>query len=166
MGIQTGDIILVKGHTPFISRIIKWFTKSEYTHVGIAYSHDLIFEIDMNRQMGIYPIRSDDYDVFRYKEGLTHEQKKALKKYAIKRAYANEGYDWKRIIRFAIERFINLPYIYDTMNKEVCSEIADNLYGNLGIDIAPDRSPGDVRPCDIANSPVLKKVKSVGPLAA
>jgi len=58
--IRTGDIILFSGRGP-VSWVIKSFTKSRYSHVGIAYREGpflLIFEsTTLNRRLaGVYPM--------------------------------------------------------------------------------------------------------------
>jgi len=49
--VEPGDIILVRGNTPIISRLIRWFTESEYTHVGIALNSYFIYEIDIKKRI-------------------------------------------------------------------------------------------------------------------
>jgi hypothetical protein len=39
-GIETGDVIEIKGTKGFLTPLTKYFTSSEYTHVGIAYWMD------------------------------------------------------------------------------------------------------------------------------
>lgn len=158
--IQPGDIIFVKGDTPIISPIIRWFTSSEYTHVGLAVSSDLIYEIDINKKMAIHPMKHKNYDVFRYKHGLTESHKTQMQQYAIQKAKENQGYDWWRIIGFGIEKFFLTRYIFDRVNYEVCSEIADMIYHKIGIDLVPDRDTGNVTPAHLSHSPELIKVFS------
>jgi uncharacterized protein YycO len=160
MNIQAGDIILVRGSHPIVSPLIRWFTNSEYTHVGIAINADLIYEIDIFKRMAIHPMKHENFDVFRYKNGLTKEQKKIMQNYAIKKAKENEGYDWLRIIAFALEKFFAYPIALDRANREVCSEIVDEIYMAAGIDLVPNRKTGHVRPADLAASPQLMKVYS------
>lgn len=162
--IQTGDILFFKGKTPIISPVIRWFTKSEFTHVGMAFSNNLVFEIDGNKDMAIRPIKRDvEIVVYRYKRKLTAKQKSMIKGKAITRAKHNKGYDWWRIIGFAIERFVKLPWSFDMKNREVCSEIVDYIYKDIGIDLVPDRADGDVRPSDLAKS---SQIIEIGRLTA
>lgn len=160
MNIQAGDIILVKGDTPIISPLIKWFTNSEYTHVGLAVMPDLIYEIDVNKDLAIRPIKHDNYDVFRVKGGLSREQRRSMQLYAIERAKENEGYDWLRILAFALEKVFRSPFVFHEVNRVVCSEIVDNIYTHVGIDLLPDREDGHVSPAQLATSPLLTKVFS------
>src|SRR5699024_3939610 len=155
---EPGDIILVRGNTPIISRLIRWFTDSEYTHVGIALNAFFIYEIDINKRMGIHLFEHEDYDVFRSIEPLTKEQKQLMKDYTIERTKNNTGYDYFKIIGFALEKFFKFPVVFNQVNKQVCSEIVDIIYKSAGIDLVPNRPLGHVRPSDIAQSKKLYKV--------
>lgn len=159
MDIQIGDIILVRGRTPIISSLIRWFTESEYTHVGIAVGKNLIYEIDIDKEMGLHPNAHKDFDIFRYKYHLTEKQKQKMKEYAIYKANINRGYDWLRVIGFALEKIFKTPFVFDAVNRKVCSEIVDIIYASVGIDLLPDRVDGHVTPGHIANSPFLYKVE-------
>jgi uncharacterized protein YycO len=160
MPIETGDIILVRGKHPIVSSLIRWFTQSEYTHVGMAVDADWIYEIDAHKSLAIHPMTYTDYDVFRYKYGLTREQKEKMRQYATKKAKENQGYDWLRIISFVFEKWFGHHFLWDFRKREICSEIVDEVYASVGIDLVPDRPKGYVRPCDLANSPLLEKVES------
>jgi hypothetical protein len=160
MNIQAGDIILVKGDTPIISPLIQWFTDSEYTHVGLAVTSELIYEIDINKDLAIRPLTHAHYDVFRYEDGLSAEQRIAMQWYALGRAKENKGYDWLRILAFALEKIFRSPFVFDEVNRVICSEIVDNIYTHVGIDLIPDRKDGHVSPAQLALSPYLTKVFS------
>lgn len=166
MNIETGDIILVRGNHPIISPLIRWFTKSEYTHVGLAVTSDFIYEIDVGKRLAINPLTYEDFDVFRYKYGLTKKQKEKMKQYAIEKAKQNKGYDWFRIFSFVLEKFFSHRFLWDISNREICSEIVDEIYMSAGIDLIPDRETGNIRPGDLVNSPVLVKVCSSADLSA
>lgn len=161
MIIETGDILLFKGDTPLISPAIRWFTNSEYTHVGMAIFPDWVFEIDIRKNLALYPIGNRNYDVFRYKEGLTFDQKETLKLKAIQKVRSHQehhyGCDYLHIIMFMIEKFIKLPFIIHELNDIICSEIIDEMYGELNIDLVPYRPEGHVAPSHLANAPHLIK---------
>ena len=158
--IQPGDIILVKGDTPIVSRVIRWFTQSEYTHAAIAIAENLVYEIDINKRLAIRPFSYEKYDVFRYKYGLTNEQQILIQVYANEKEEENKGYDWLHILSFAIQKIFRTKKVYEEANKVICSEIVDNLYNQIGIDLIPDRADGDVTPAHLAQSPCLTKVIS------
>jgi len=156
--IQAGDILLFKGTTPIISALVRWFTDSDYTHVGIAVTSDFVYEIDIDRQLAIHPIRDDVYDVFRYKEGLSNEQKVTMQMVAIDRAKTNEGYDWLHILSFGLRKIFKTKKTFEEANKVICSEIVDNLYNCIGIDLIPNKEDGDVLPSDFESSSQLIRV--------
>lgn len=158
--IQPGDVLLFKGTTPIISPLIRWATNSEYTHVAIAVSEDLVYEIDIDRRLAIHPIREGQYDVFRYRYGLTPHQRAQLTSHAIRRAKKSRGYDWFKILSFGLEKIFRFPIIFNEINNEVCSEIVDYLFDDIGIDLVPDRERGHVTPAHISASPELIKVFS------
>lgn len=156
--IQAGDIILVRGNHPIISPIVRWFTGSEYTHVGLAVTSSLIYEININKKMGIHYNTHEDYDVFRYKYGLTIDQKRKMAQYAIDQALKNNGYDWLKVISFALEKIFRVPFVFDQVNRKICSEIVDKIYASVGIDLVPYKKTGHVTPYDLSQSQLLYKV--------
>lgn len=157
MNVRCGDIILVRGDTPIISRAIRWFTGSKYTHAGIAVTSNIIYEIDVFKKLDVRLLTHHDYDVYRLKEDLTIEQQIELKLYAINKIKESKGYDWFRIIQFALEK-IGIKLHLNNKKRYVCSEIIDELYNHVGIDLIPNRTDGEVTPADISGSPLLKKV--------
>jgi len=158
--IQLGDILLFKGNTPVISSLIRWFTNSEYTHVAMAMNHQEMIEIDIHRRLAIRPIRSETFDVFRYKRGLTLQQQLDLKNYIENRIHTNQGYDWLRILSFVTQKFIRFAPIWEQANRVICSEIIDHIYTHIGIDLVPEREDGHIAPSHLASSPYLVKVQS------
>lgn len=159
--IHAGDVILVRGNTPVISRMIRWVTGSEYTHVGLAVNEDLILEIDINRDLAIRPIsRHEDYDVYRYRHGLDPKQIKNMREIALHAALINKGYDWVRILQFACEKLFYSKKAFHDKNRVICSEFIDNIYAYVGIDLVPDKQDGNVTPGQISASPLLIKVSS------
>jgi hypothetical protein len=156
MKILPGDIILVKGDTPIVSSLVRWFTRSPYTHVGLAVTSDLIYEIDINKDLAIRPIHHKHYDVFRYKYGLTETQQHDMQVYALERAKENVGYDWLKILGFGIERIFRFHKAFNELNHVVCSEIVDNIYNHVGIDLVPNREDGDVTPALFISKNLIK----------
>jgi hypothetical protein len=156
--LETGDIILVRGHMPIVSSAIRWFTNSEYTHVALVITEDLIYEIDIDKELAIRKNTYTDYDVFRYKNGLTLEQKNALQWHAMQRASENKGYDWLRILSFASQKLFRTKRTFQSMHRVICSEITDYLYSDIQIDLFSDKESGDVVPGQFAHNDQLIKV--------
>jgi hypothetical protein len=158
--IESGDIVLFKGDSLIISRLIRWFTSSDYSHVGIAVNDQWIYEIDLDRKLAIYPLKRGRYDVYRYKHGLTEEQKRLMQTHALDLSTINEGYDWLRILSFVLQKVFRTKSILNWSNRVICSEITDRLYSYAGIDLVPDRDNGNVTPAQLAVSPALIQVYS------
>lgn len=157
--LHIGDILLVKGKTPVISRLIRWVTKSEYTHVAIVYGENRIAEIDVNRKLSIYPMDpKETYYVFRYKGGLKNKQKTDMKRLIANRTLQNAGYDWLKILSMFLQSTFKKPFFLDIKNRVICSEIVDYIYMDIGIDLVPNSTIGHVSPADIANSTCIEFV--------
>lgn len=157
---EAGDVICVKGNRFLISRLIRWATNSQYTHVGVAMTPGFIYEIDIDKKLAIHEFAEESYDVFRCKVELTENQKQDIVSQAISRSLSNKGYDFLRILSFALEKVLLTKRSFDSANRVICSEIVDILYGDLGIDLVPDRESGHVTPAHLSQSPRLTKVFS------
>lgn len=152
MKLQTGDILLHKGKR-WTSRIIKWFTKSPYTHVAIAYDENRIFEIDINKKLSVYKLDTSlEYEVYRVKGGLSKETKCLLRNKMIERKIQMKGYDWAMLFSLGLSKMFKKPILLDMKNHVICSEIVDMLYGEIGIDLVSDAILGHIVPSDIINS--------------
>lgn len=158
--IEAGDILLVRGNRPVISRLIRWVTDSPYTHAGVAVSEEHIYEIDIDKKLGIHTNNHESYDVYRYRHGLTFEQKARMQAHAIDQSLSNRGYDWLRILSFGFNKLFRTKRTFDWANRVVCSEIVDILYAEEGIDLIPWKENGHVTPGELAHSPELIKVFS------
>lgn len=158
--LQTGDILLVRGSAPIISSAIRWFTGSEYTHVALVISEDYVYEIDINKSLSIRPnhYNPKDYDVFRPMNSLTNKQCFMIKAHAFCQMSKNKGYDWLRILSFACQKLFNTRKAFHDANRMICSELVDEVYGMLGIDLVPDKETGNVVPGDFSQSSYLFQV--------
>lgn len=70
-----GDLIFVHG-TSLVDRIIRWVTKSQYSHVAIYIGDGKIIDAHPFRKVGInlISIYSGDYDIKSLPVTVTHEQ--------------------------------------------------------------------------------------------
>ena len=61
---NSGDILLFSGQHSFISSIIKWWTNSYYSHVGIVLKNPYIYHNDMYSELkGYYLLESGEEDI-------------------------------------------------------------------------------------------------------
>ena len=158
MKLQTGDILLHKGQR-WTSKIIRWFTKSPYTHVAIVFDNDRVLEIDINKKLSIYEVdQRFSYEVYRHIDGLTDETKNIMKAKMVERKTTLRGYDWMKIFSLGLSKVLRKPFFLDMKNYVICSEIVDMIYSDIGIDLIPEAVIGHITPNDIAGSPCLKVV--------
>jgi hypothetical protein len=159
MSFEIGDILFVRGETPVVSSLIKSFLHSEYSHVAIAVGPNEICEIDVFQNMRILPNPYTNYDVYRYKQGLSIEQKKQLHRFLMQKTITNTGYDWGKIAELLIRHFLHWNVLIDEKNRYICSEVIDVAYQTIGIDLLPAFLTGDVTPADLLLSILLIKVE-------
>lgn len=154
--LETGDVILKK--TNILTKVVGWFTNSEYAHVALVYESPIIVQSHI---LGVNPWNLCDmepFDVYRVKGGLTAEEKRELKKELKKELRANRKYDYGQLIGYGYYALIDGENKLNNPKKYICSELVDRVYKNaLGYKLAPEKSPGDVTPADLARSPSLYK---------
>lgn len=160
MKMEVGDLIFVKGNCNF-SPFIRFFLKSEYTHVTIAVDEMHICEVDLYRKMEIMKNPYKEYDLYRLKVKLTVEQQKELLHFIHKKVITSKGYDWWRLVSLCVKRFLRWNIIIHEQDRYICSEIIDKAFQHIGIDIVEDLVTGDVTPIDIMRSERIEFVSSV-----
>lgn len=157
---EVGDLIFVKGNCNF-SPFIRFFLKSEYTHVTIAVDEMHICEVDLYRKMEIMKNPYKEYDLYRLKVKLTVEQQNELLHFIHKKVITSKGYDWWRLVSLCVKRFFRWNIIIHEQDRYICSEIIDKAFQHIGIDIVEDLVTGDVTPIDIMRSERIEFVSSV-----
>ena len=152
-----GDIIFVKGNSIF-SKIIKWVTKSEYTHCAIVVSDDNlhIAEINYKYNLKINHLHYKDYVICRYKYDLTQEQKEKIYNFILNTL--NTKYDYIQTIGHLLRKLfgfkiINNPYMYN------CSEFCDKFYKSADINLLENDYEGSVTPGELFRSEILIKIE-------
>jgi len=124
-----GDIVFFKNKS-FISKAIKWFTTSNWSHVGcmIDYNNNMI-EATWPRVKisNISSYKGCEYAVLRLKQNLTDEQK--IKILDFLKDKIDKRYDWRGIISFVIKSN------YQNKNWFFCSELVIEAYRAAGIEL-------------------------------
>lgn len=156
---ETGDLLFIRGDC-YASSFIRFFLKSNYTHVTIAIDEDHICEVDLFRKMEIMKNPYSEYSLYRFRGNLTHQQKQALVEYLMKKCHTSRGYDWWRLISMGLQKYFRLNIIIHAPDRYICSEIIDKAYQHLGIDLVDDHVTGDVTPLDLMESKNLIRVFS------
>ncbi|MGL5329086.1 MAG: YiiX/YebB-like N1pC/P60 family cysteine hydrolase [Peptostreptococcaceae bacterium] len=147
---KCGDIFLIKNDT-FISKLIRWFTRSQYSHCGLCISDDGIHLWHTEFNMGLrlthlmYP--SDKMEVYRVNVSYDHE-----KLYDFILANIGNKYDFMEIFKviFRCKKA-------ETDSEYICSELIRAAYRHVGIELV-DESINVCTPKDIAESKYLTRI--------
>jgi hypothetical protein len=157
--VEPGDLLFIRGDC-YASPFIRFFLKSNYTHVTIAVDEEHICEVDLFRKMEIMKNPYTEYSLFRLREKLTPQQKLVLVDFLKKKCHTSKGYDWWRLISLGLQKYLRLNIVIHAPERYICSEIIDKAYQHLGIDLVEDRVTGDVTPLDLMESTKLVQVYS------
>lgn len=158
--IEAGDLIFVKGDC-YASPFIRFFLKSNYTHVTIALDEKHICEVDLFTKMAVIQNPYTEFDLYRLKGYLSEQQKEELVSFIRKRCNSSRGYDWWRIVSLLLQKYFRQNIIIHSPERYICSEIIDKAYQHLGIDLVEQRVTGDVTPLDLISSPKLLLIDSI-----
>lgn len=156
MKLETGDLIMEKG-TGIIDWGVKKVTNSEYSHVALVYDYPLI--IQSHLLSGVHITNIDEigeYDVYRYKGGLSKSQKKIVKESSIQ--YLGIDYDLFQIFGYLWTAIFEGRNKFNNPNLIICSELVDLVYNKLKIYILRDRFLGDITPEEVINPKLFDKI--------
>jgi uncharacterized protein YycO len=145
-------ILLFKGRG-FVSWLIRFQTRSKYSHVAIVVG-DWLYEAWQGAGVRKVPYAEhvaknggDNVDVFRLDPGLPFDEAAAL---AYLEARVGKGYDYWGVIRFVTRR--RMP----ANDKEFCSEYGFSAVLSGGVQLFRDTEPYEVSPGLFGRSPLLK----------
>ena len=145
---QPMDLLFYKG-TSHISQLIRWVTRSSYSHVALVLDNLHLVEADWRYPLRIRHIsyRVKEYDLYRV--DLTPEQTKMI--WGFIRRTINCEYDFGEILKCLGLEAHGAP------NKFTCSEWVSKAFSYAGIELT-SKTQG-VTPNDLAKSPILIRVK-------
>ena len=139
-------ILLFKGRG-LVSWLIRWQTRSEYSHSALMLHDGSIIEAWMTKGVRQHWLNDwCDIDVFDV-HGITQEQWQAAIGYA--RAQIGKPYDWLAIIRF-LSRFRQ-----PDDERWFCSELVFKAMEVAGVKLLRNVRAGEVSPGMLARSPHL-----------
>ncbi|UKS30141.1 hypothetical protein LOZ80_14860 [Paenibacillus sp. HWE-109] len=153
------DVIFVKKRKrpSLFGWLVRWVTKSPYSHVAYYIDGNVIFEANANRTAGLADLSElSDYDIKRL--DLPLETRRAI----LKRILATEGagYGWGEIAALFLRLKFGINVFYDDKRRFICSEeIVAATLAETGLNIV-NQTTGDVSPADLWLSPYL--IKAVG----
>ena len=167
--IKIGDIIVVKNDSRFMSKLIRYFTQSDYSHAGIVI--DVITEdkkkcvsvIESGLLDGVhYSLREYDEQKYEFYShvGLVETKRQTIKQLAIDEL--GIGYDFKGMLYRAwllITLRRTSPNKWDDKGKFYCSEFVSDCFGKIGLTFNAKIPIDNILPSDIAESKFTREVK-------
>lgn len=152
---MVGDIILCYG-TGWISKLIKFATKSKISHVGVMISEDLMAE---SYWWGVRLTRLDnkkyDYIILRC-DDVTYFKSEKLIDFMFK--HIDAEYDYRLFFTLGLNRLFGLNLKGNDPMKFICSELVVAAYKEAGIDLLEGVKSDNVTPHEILNSNKLKVI--------
>jgi len=154
--IQPYDILLYKGAS-IIAKAIQFVTKSEYSHCAISLNEDFHLAEALDKGIMITHLQDlpSGYDVYRYKETLTNEQKDKLHEFILLKV--STKYNYEEIFAELLHKELGL-HIPVVDGKLICSQFVYMAYLYCGIELLPNFKDCIVSPADLSKSELLVKV--------
>lgn len=164
---QDGDVLLFKGQS-WLSKIIKWRTKSAYSHAGIVvwWSDRLMVLEAVGKGVLARPISYNlnhyegDINYYRPTETLSAETRKNMALFA--QEQLGKEYATKRLVGFFFKLLFNRPLESqdkkEAAGRYFCSEYVADIYSKNGLDLDIERGTAYTSPDRLANSKGLQYV--------
>lgn len=170
--IQDGDVLLFQGLSP-ISQLIRFTTKSAYSHAGMAFWWDKrLFVLHsvgsgvvcwpVSRAVGEYHGRVDWFRL--QPEALPQLNVATLRE----RAQISLGlpYSTRGLFEFAwrlLTRSIGRRDLGENPKRLFCSEYVSYCYRCAGVDLWPQGADSETSPANLAASPLLEFIATLDP---
>jgi hypothetical protein len=161
---MVGDVVFFRKTNSFVSRIIAYVSKSEYTHVGLIVNHDevtgitTIIEVDRFVKTKESKIQLSNDHILYSIPVKSDEMISRILEYA----YRNIGtkYDYIQIFGLALSLLFNGERhpIFNSANKLICSELIDLSYYKAGVERKNTLNIGNVTPQELLGVYELKEV--------
>lgn len=133
--LEVGDLILMKGNGTF-SRLVRFSTKSNYTHVCVYVGYGMVLDVDGFRKASIRAVPSSGgFEVYRLHRKLKHFEQDTVFIEAMSLIEETKGYDWGEAIRIFMRRIgFQLKHV-GRAKRHLCTELCMELYRRIGFDI-------------------------------
>ncbi|NWF49970.1 MAG: hypothetical protein HXY49_05465 [Ignavibacteriaceae bacterium] len=162
LNLQPGDLILFS-HTRLFDRLVRWFTKSEFSHAGIVYELGEK-KIKVGEAWGSgFGIRTRYVsELPKCKIRRAKVELKDVKR--IQRKYIGKPYDRLNIIGLVIHSLTGKKLFVRSVKKITCSEVSARFFYDASkkqIDFQKEfHKPYDyITPADLARSKQLRNIK-------
>lgn len=171
--INDGDVLLFKGHG-IISAIIKWKTKSEYSHAGIvAWWNDRLMVLEaVGKGVVARPISYDlekykhAIDYYRLKKEVSITDQKRTQMVIFAQEQLGKEYNHFQIFVFFIKLLFGMKLSKsdktNNYNTYFCSQYVASIYARNGYDLAVEQSDSYTSPDNIRQSDKLEFVGTLG----
>lgn len=143
-----GDLVFVKP-TNAIGKLVAFLGGSGYSHVGILMEDNQIAEINLGKPFSVYPMRYTEYDVYRVNQTFDQAVLKSIINSKI-----GMKYDTLDLLRILFRLTIRA-----TPNKVICSEVVNQCFEQLGIQLSRHKIP---TPQDLIEGGKLERVEYNG----
>ncbi len=178
--VRDGDVLLCSATDSF-SRLIRWATKSPWSHVAIAYrleEIDRVIVLECVEKIGVRAVPLSSF-ISRTSEGVHPYPGQILLARHSAMAAKSRREPWKKIAGFAFDRLgdrfapgeilkIGLRIVVSRFrrrlhpslgpkNEFICSEYVARCFKTVGVEIRWD-GLGFIAPADIANDPRVQAV--------
>lgn len=127
---ETGDIVFIRGRS-WISKVIKWLDKGEFSHVAMFVSDNEIIEAEYSTRVRVVPFKYGDYEVIRL--NLNGEQKKSVTE--LSAILEGKRYDFVQIIILLFTLLFGIKGLskFRDTKEVICSELVGLILDELGI---------------------------------
>ena len=155
-----GNILMIK-NSFWLSRFIRWITKSDYDHVAIFMNDKYIIEADLSgvkkTPFEFYKNRVE-YKILSVKN-ISDFDRYVVVEYA--KAQIGKSYDYIQLICmgffYLIKKLRKIEPI--DLSGWVCSELVAESFYEIGIKFSESVDPDNITPKDIYTSSIVKEVK-------
>lgn len=145
-------IVLYSGSS-LISRLIRWQTRSEYSHAALLFEDDWFIEARefsrVHATLGLQRKKGESVDIFTV-EGMTFDQVHELRAFAVRQL--GKKYDYRMVARFLSRRQQDRA----SRRKWFCSELVFAAFRHAGVSLLRATEPWEVSPGLLARSPALR----------
>lgn len=181
--VRDGDILLCSARDPF-SRLIRWATKSPWSHVALAFRlpHiDRVIVLECVERLGVRAAPLSSF-VTRTSSGTTpYPGQILLVRHAALQQRSSDAH-LKKIYKFALDRcgakfagkeilkigariiagrFVKkMPKSLGPDDEYICSEYVARCFEQIGVQISWDQE-GFIAPCDFANDAKIQAVAQI-----
>lgn len=166
------DILLYRGKGA-TGRLIRWGTKSPYSHVAVVVDPEIYLGVESNtgtppgvRAIDLRKLPEEEIDLFRLRPECSFDGRKVI---SFLVASLGARYDLWGVIGLALLKLVSFLTGftqfrgYNRFQKErdyFCSELVYRAFLAGGLDIVPQIGKAEITsPGDIARSPCLSRIK-------